>query len=516
MKCIKYIVSFFALLLATSCGSLLDLSPEDYYGSGNFWNTEAQVKGFMLGLHNQYRGSYSMYYILGEARGGTSRNGTSSQNTSLDYSSPIKDNTFTKDKTGISSWNGLYSNLLQVNLFIQKVNEVNFLDAATKSYLLGQAHGLRANYYFMLYKTYGGVPIVERVKVLDGQITAESLYQARATAQETMDFIKKDLKISEENFGANVTINGNKSQWSKYATLMLKAEVYLWTAKVSTGNLQANPSDALIAKDALNEVYGKFELMKSFTDVFSEKGNKEVIFALRFMDGEATNFASSFTYSNNVFLGQVYGRKGNLIDTDTLQLKNSGMMRNEYKWGLFASMDEKDVRRDATFLDYYDQEGNPKGLAFKKCIGIINQEGNRVYQNDIIVYRYADVLLMLAEIENMTGGDVSPYINQIRERAYAANWDENQFGYKNGSKDENEFAILFERDKEFIWEGKRWFDVVRMKNGAGESLVFDARANYDDPNPILTKDQAYMILWPIDINTLNNDPELKNNPGYGN
>ncbi|MGL4781635.1 MAG: RagB/SusD family nutrient uptake outer membrane protein, partial [Bacteroidales bacterium] len=74
----------------------------------------------------------------------------------------------------------------------------------------------------------------------------------------------------------------------------------------------------------------------------------------------------------------------------------------------------------------------------------------------------------------------------------------------------------FERDKEFIWEGKRWFDVVRMKNGAGESMVFDAKANYDDPNPILTKDQAYMILWPIDINTLNNDPLLVNNPGYGN
>ncbi|MGL5318377.1 MAG: RagB/SusD family nutrient uptake outer membrane protein, partial [Bacteroidales bacterium] len=177
MKSIKYIISLFSLFFAISCGSLLDLSPEDYYGSGNFWTSEAQVKGFMVGLHNQLRGSYSMYFVLGEARGGTQKNGTSSQNTSLDYSSPIKDNTFTKDKTGISSWNGLYSNILQVNLFIQKVNEVSFLDTATKSYLLGQAHGLRANYYFMLYRTYGGVPIVDRVKILDGQISAESLYQ---------------------------------------------------------------------------------------------------------------------------------------------------------------------------------------------------------------------------------------------------------------------------------------------------------------------------------------------------
>ncbi|MGL5317249.1 MAG: RagB/SusD family nutrient uptake outer membrane protein, partial [Bacteroidales bacterium] len=346
------------------------------------------------------------------------------------------------------------------------------------------------------------------------QISAESLYQERATAQETMNFIKEDLKISEQNFGTNVTMGTGKATWSKYATLMLKAEVYLWTAKVSTADLQANPADANIAKDALNEVYGRFELMDSFTSVFSEKGNKEVIFALRFDDGEATNFASSFTYSNNVFLGQVYGRDNKLIESDTLLLKNSGILRNEYKWGLFASMNEKDTRRDASFLDYYDSEGAPKGLAFKKCIGILNNEGNRVYQNDINVYRYADVLLMLAEIENMNGGDISTYMNQVRERAYGANWDETQFGYVNGTKDQNELAILFERDKEFIWEGKRWFDVVRMKNGAGESLVFDARVNYDDETPILTKDQSHMILWPIDINTLNNDPKLVNNPGY--
>lgn len=515
MKALKYIALSLTLLSVLPACNVLDLSPEDYYGSGNFWTSEAQVNGYMIGLHTDFRSSYSMYYVLGEARGGTSKSGTSSQNTSLDYSSPVKDNTFTKDKTGVSSWNGLYSRILQVNLFIQQLTEATtFLNETDRAYYLGQAYGMRANYYFMLYRTYGGVPLIDRVKVLDGQITAESLYKERATAKATFDFIKKDIELSEANFGNNETIKGNKAMWSKPATMMLKTEVYLWSAKVTTEDQSPAANDINIAREAITSVIGKFSLLPSYPNVFSEKGNNEVILALRFEDGEATNFASSFTYSDNVFLGQVYGKEGELIATDTLQLKNSGMMRNEYKWGLFASMDDADTRKRNTFLDYYDKDGNAKGLAFRKCIGIINTQGNRVYQNDYIVYRYAEALLLMAEIENQLGNDIAPYINEVRKRAYAEKWDNKLYGYTNASFEENEFAILHERDKEFVWEGKRWFDLVRLRNQNGQALAFDSRANYDDSNPVIQLSEAYKLLWPIDINTLNNDPELVNNPGY--
>ena len=194
MKRISYILSIFiSVLFYTSCDSL-DLSPEDYYGSSNFWNNEAQVKGFMTGLHTDLRGDYTLFYLLGEARGGTSRTGTSSLNTSLNYSSPIKDNQFTKDNVGISSWGGIYSNIMQVNHFIQKVeNECAFLSTESRNTYLGQAYGLRALYYFMLYRTWGGVPKITDVKVLDGKVSADKLYTARSTAEETLAFIKKIL-----------------------------------------------------------------------------------------------------------------------------------------------------------------------------------------------------------------------------------------------------------------------------------------------------------------------------------
>lgn len=66
----KIILCILALtMVLVSCESL-DLAPEDYYGSSNFWNNEAQVKAFITGHHAQLRGSYVTLWLMGEARGG--------------------------------------------------------------------------------------------------------------------------------------------------------------------------------------------------------------------------------------------------------------------------------------------------------------------------------------------------------------------------------------------------------------------------------------------------------------
>jgi starch-binding outer membrane protein, SusD/RagB family len=57
MKRIKYLIYITVFALAFSACDSLDLAPEDYYGSNNFWNNEAQVKGFIYGIHNNLRGA---------------------------------------------------------------------------------------------------------------------------------------------------------------------------------------------------------------------------------------------------------------------------------------------------------------------------------------------------------------------------------------------------------------------------------------------------------------------------
>ena len=78
----------------------------------------------------------------------------------------------------------------------------------------------------------------------------------------------------------------------------------------------------------------------------------------------------------------------------------------------------------------------------------------------------------------------------------------------------NELAILNERDKEFVFENKRWFDIVRMQDASGKSLAFSASANYGTAVPIINPAEAHKLLWPVDVTVLNNDPKVKQTPGY--
>src|SRR5690606_21167267 len=194
MKILKYIVLAAGLSFGlTSCNSL-DLAPEDYYGSESFWTNEAQVNGFVLGMHSQMRSLSTNFFLMGEARGGLQKSGTSSTATSLDYSSPFKDQDFTKDKTGLGSWGGMYPSILNINLGIHKIeNETPFLSDDARNYFLGQLYGIRAYYYFWMYRTYGGVPLVTETKVLDGYRHSVPLLSSLTTTTHTIEYVYSDI-----------------------------------------------------------------------------------------------------------------------------------------------------------------------------------------------------------------------------------------------------------------------------------------------------------------------------------
>lgn len=522
MKKFKYFSITAALIFLFSACSQMDLAPEDWYGSNNFWNNEAQVKGYIYGIHKQIRDSNVNFWLMGESRGGTLKLGTgvSTTSVSMNYVSPFIDQGFTKDKPGISGWGSFYGKILNVNLAIDKIEkECAFLSQASHDYYLGQLYGIRAFYYFWLYRTWGGVPIVTEVKVMNGITTAEPLYTERATPKATLDFIKSDINKSETLFAGNATMTDARSIWSKFATEMLKAEIYLWSAKVTTGDQSPAVSDITTAEAALNVVKnaGLFSLQSSFKSIFAYtgKGNSEIIYAMRFLDPEASNNVNQYLY-DVTFISNAYTKTGRLMG-DTLVIKSSlGLQRNEYDYPFWQAFDPKDSRRDATFLDFYykDKSGNltVNGTILRKFLGTINSTSVRVYADDIPVYRYADVLLMFAEVANKKGEDPSSYINAIRQRAYGASYPV----YVNSNFAANELAILAERDREFVFENKRWFDLVRMQDASGNSLVFSNAPSviYGRTAAALQQSDAHKKLFPVDVNTLNSDPKLKQTTGY--
>ena len=534
-KHMKHIQSILAALLSAmalvSCNDWLTLGPIDYYGSESYWKTEANFDSYIDGMHKNMRDqAWTHTIVSGELRGGTHIDGTSSDGSSVDYADIIMQN-FDEDHTGLSTFGGYYGPITNVNLFIARLNATDVVPEAKKATYLGIAHGLRAFYYFDLFRLYGTVPLRLTADVVEGELDPLKLYMARSEAADVMAQIKDDLQKSLDYFGSANTIPYGKSYWSKAATEALAGEVYLWSAKVATGNQSAGgAADIAKAKTYFTNVMNNYglKLQDDFGDIFSvsNKLNSEVIFAIHYGEGEATNSLGNYTYMSDgrgLTMEQV-DEKGVRFG-DPFQLNTAGIQRAQYIDNMFLSYDPKDARSVSTFTASYsanEYAASGKivlyGTHVHKNIGYTNTAGVHQFIGDFIYYRLAWVYLSLAEIANYegNGADVAKYINLVRKRAYADNWDADEFGYTAGDFTANELAILAEKDKEFLQEGQRWHDLRRMTlTKDGKHLVFCPEANpKKNGRPILDEAQSHKLLWPIDKNVMNSDKELKQTPGY--
>jgi len=539
----------------TSCD--LDLEPQDYYGGGSFWRTAEQAEVYLHGLHTNLRGQYWNHtLVFGEYRGGhyVLQNCIDGSGTTA---GDIFAQNFDESHTGVSNFGNYYGCITNVNSFIKNVtehNDVMGIEEGRRNYMLGIAHGLRAFYYFDLYRLYASVPLRLGIEVIEGELDPNKLYMPKAPAADVLAQIKDDLKKSMDYFDASGKANnlnpygwGAKSYWSKAATECLAAEVYLWNCKVAidpaTQKYQVNApatvntADLAYAKERLNSVMSNYGLsmQKSFGKVHdaTNKSNSEIIFTIRFAEGEATNSNQQYVYSSTTGMAKdiAFYLDGRRFNDDPLGVAvgaTGGPQRNEYKFELYKKFDDADTRRDETFIAVYtvdpDTDEKTYGTFVKKNCGIINSANKRTWIGDYVYYRLPWVYLTMAEIANLEGNnaDVEKYINMVRERAYGAAWDKETYGFTANDFTKNELAILAEKDKEFVMEGQRWWDVVRMSLGkGGKHLVFckEGAIEYGfkpdgEVLPIINEADAYKVLWPINKGVIDNDPMIEQTPGY--
>ena len=520
------------LCAMTACSEKLDTAPEDYFGANNYWKTEAQVRGFMQSIGSDIRDiTFNHTIRFGELGSGIYRDSLGSNGNSLDDIS-IRLHSMGADVPGVASWGGYYEAIADVNLFIQKVEDVDFMAQDEKVYLLAEAYGVRAMYYFDLYRIYGGVPLRLRADVAgDGVTSVSSLYLARSSASETMVQILKDVNRSIELFGTQTDFNpygmGKKCYWNKAASQCLAAEIHLWNAKVSVGDFTANPSEMEEAEELLKEVesgYG-LKLQGNFADVFDagNKANDEIVFAVRYAEGEMLNNNAKWLYPTGVgfTISEALDSEGNKFG-DRLQLVSGSNQTYEYIPEMFLQYDTDDERALATFTNTYKRDSLDNlvmvGNLCTKNIGEVNASGMRVMDGDYIYYRLAWVYLSLAEVYNYLGqyDKVALYINKVRERAYADKWDSSRYGFTYGSFTDNELAVLAEKDKEFVQEGQRWWDLRRMQAVKGDEsthLIFRAEGSKTGAE-VLKEADAFRVLWPVSTVIMANDPTVKQNPGY--
>lgn len=498
-------ITSFSLFTLSGC---LDMEPVSSITEENMWTNEGQFTSFVNGVHGMLRDKDSQnFFILGELRSDIYSASSSGWTTESNKVEEITANLLSEQRPGLTNYANLYTNINQINLFIKKANETSILSPEDKAYYLGGMYGLRAFYYFHLLRSWGSVVWQEEPSL---GFEIDNLSKPAVSEAEIMKHIKDDITASENSFADDYSFRSNRSLWSKPATLVLKAEVYLW----SSHQMNGGTADAQTALNALNDLQAKttnIGLETNFADVFDyeNKANKEMIFTLHNDYKESTEGMFNGGWRNNMVPQQNTLKSYYASATgDKFDLNFNGNVYYPLNIDIYSNVfnDDLDTRKEATLKAAYEKQDNQyiyKGCFAYKFKGMtVEGDSYRTFADDYPIYRYADVLLLKAEAKALTGGDPSTEINDIRQRAYGNNYNAATMSYGKMVGDEegiNE-VLLKERLKEFMFEGKRWYDLRRF--GKDYVMKYSSLKNENH------------LLWPLDKDTMTDNPALEQTKGY--
>ena len=464
MKKILVLASL-ATLLMTSCGdSFFDLEPASSVTIDKVYKTASDYNVAVIGCYAKLQSQVNFYTECCEYRSDNLSLGAPTAGTQDCYDI---DHFTEKPSNGILSsyWANFNNNVYRCNLLLDQIDGANFAENLKKQYK-GEAMFIRALNYFNMYRIWGGVPATKHVVS-----AAEALKVARYSDEQMFDLIAGDLKeIVDNNYLPETYSSADMGRATSGAAKALLGKVYLTFHKWTE------------AKDILSQLIGKYQLVSPIAQVFNvdNKNNNEIIFAVHFnkeIEGEGHSYWYNLTNASD--------------DTNqTSSLLNTFPTGDARKDLITYVQVEKNVRLMNKFYD-------TKSPTFK-TVG-----------NDQILLRYADVLLMYAEALNEIQYDASEgslalkYLNAVRQRAGISNLTAKQLP----TQEKFRKGILVERQREFPYEGQRWFDLVRM--GFAKSVMAE--------NGVEIKD--YQLLFPIpqqEIEKVGDKSILWQNPGYDN
>lgn len=404
-----------------------------------------------------------------------------------------------------SNWAGFYNLIYNINNVIYVLPQSPVTDP-DKSRWLAEMYGLRAYIYYTMLKTWGAVPLTtEPVATINN---AAETYKARTSEADVMKQIKSDIDKSLQLFGSSNTIpSGNRVFWNRVATLTLKGDVYIWSGT----NMGGGAADFTTAKAALQEVKNlegaTLKLNANYTDIFDpnkKANNAEIIFALNYESGQTTQ-GTFFIFTINGVQGSSYSLAPAATPTVASAYPYvNGANRVGMNQAMITRLTNGPAdQRISNSIKVMYSTASPysvRAVLLSKWLGTISGT-SQVYNNDYPIYRYADVLLLLAEAKTKLGEDPTAEITQIRQRAYGASAP----AFINGTITDNMNAILEEYLREFIGEGKRWWALRR----AGDSYVYaNIKSTYLSPAT------TAKFLLPISTSMIANDPLLNQTPGY--
>lgn len=568
------------LILSSGCSKVLDKHNLTSFDQQQIFNDSLLARGYLSYLYDQDSPGWPSGDFLkctDEIGGETVYfDGTVQVNTVSDYGTKTTDANF-------------WGKLRGINEFLANV-EAGTLDQGLKDRLEGQARFFRAYLYFGMVNLYGGIPILLHTQDAIGDANKKASMVSRDKTSACFAQIEKDLDTAASALPGRWADDGDWGRITSGAAQAMKGRVALFWASP-----QFNPSDDQTrwqqAYDANKKAIqiltdNGYGLNPDFQNMwFQEVGNPEAVWSVGYNTSDADQLQKNDTWDNNTrpsYLGTSGGSNQpieNIVDAFPMaDGKDPGDATSAYTYDPQHFYKNRDPRFYATIAyngctwpidgdktyrlwTYYaggtstETKATSTGYYCRKAVDPNLDISNVQYAGtDWIEIRYAEVVLNLAESACGVNKLDEAYqgLEAIRQRAGIPAGADGLYGLKPGMTRDAMFkAILHERQVEFAFEGKRYWDLRRWKlfestlNGSARAGItitlntdaisasdFMAQRDNMDLDEAYTKyftiapkvlDTKYKVNWQpnyyffaIPQQAIDNDPNLEQTKGWNN
>ena len=486
---IKHLAFAAVMLLGlTACEGFLDTTPTNAVVDKNAMVTLADASVACNGLDTPLK-YYTLYgtYIpyMGDLRADNIYPRTSDGTGAVIYTWQYES---TQSSYFGTLWENYYNVIMRCNTFIENIDAceaASTSDQAKKNDYTGQAYAVRALCYFDLARLYGQTYTYDNGASLGAVLITETIGPKearlpRSTVAQTYEQVLADLTSAKGLLSKDTNL-GHFNYW---AARLLEARVYLYMGR--------NSEALAAATDVISNSPYRMVSGDGYANYWGKEGDLESVLELLVsVQGDIDDDGGFYTIYHNMWFDDS-NAGGSLIPT--------------LKWRNLFKDTPNDVRGQMIQYDDPATGGRKSGEYWlRKFIGNKDQ-GYTFRRNNPRVLRITEAYLIAAEAA-LAGGntaDASRYLNAVRKRADATAAD------VTATKE----LIQIERQKEFIGEGHRFFDVMRT----GGELVCDP----NDPHEF-RNGSAYLhtlkagdakAVMPISSDARVSYPELQQNPGY--
>lgn len=515
-----FILLAVAMISMTACDEeFLEKTPIDQGSVDGFFETQEDVVRAVNGIYDVFQGSIwgGSFYWMHQNFDIMTDNGVGCCPWEQQYTVIAKgEHNSTTGGMINTKWDFGYEGIFRSNSVLENIDKVD-MPAETKNAIIAEVRFLRGLIYQELVNLYGDIPLVLNVITRD-----EALEVTRTPKAQVLTAIYEDLDFAEANLSLT-PFNGDLGRPTTQAAIGIKARLKLYNEDYAGAAAEARKIMNLAAANP--DIIG---LEEEYLQVFNpdNENNKEVLFDIQYVEGtqgegnfmqvalapgpEGTpgNGWGSITPTDQL-ANSFYMTDGLPIDESPLynpdapyENRDPRLFGNLFVPGVSTWRGEVFTEALAGFSPFY---------AVRKWVdpdALIGENGCSCNETNVILLRYADILMIFAEATNEVNGptaEVYDAVNQVRARAGMPPFAEGL------TQAEMREEIKHERHVEFPWEGTRYFDLIRWGDAAevvptvtlfGESL--DARI-FEAPKH---------NLFPIPQKEIDLNPGLTQNSGY--